>query len=260
MRRRSTLALAVAAASSALAGGPSPALAATSTVVSGNWAGYAVTGARYRRVTGSWTVSHGSCTNGRDGFSAAWIGLGGYAESSRALEQTGTEFDCSASGRAFYSAWYELVPAAARTIRMKVRPGNRIAAAVTVSGRHVTLTLRNRTTGKSHRTRATMTAPDVSSAEWIVEAPAACVATGRCEQLPLSNFETVDFSNAHATTTAGKVGTISQPGSSLSMIELGSSAVPGALGAGGSAFGVAYQGQSSFVTARRMFPASSATR
>ena len=47
-----------------------------------------------------------------------------------------------------------------------------------------------------------------TSAEWIVEAPAACVATGRCEQLPLSNFETVDFSNAHATTTAGKVGTV----------------------------------------------------
>jgi hypothetical protein len=93
-------------------------------------------------------------------------------------------FDCSASGRAFYSAWYELVPAAAHTIRMKVRPGDRIASAVTVSGRHVTLTLRNRTSGKSFQRRATMTAPDVSSAEWIVEAPAACNASGRCEQLP----------------------------------------------------------------------------
>ena len=238
------------------AASPSPAAAATSTVVSGNWAGYAVTGARYRRLTGSWTVSRGTCTSGQAGYSATWIGLGGYDESSQALEQTGTEFDCSASGRAHYSAWYELVPAAAHGVRLKVRPGDRIASAVTVSGRRVTLTLRNRTTGKSFRRQATMSAPDMSSAEWIVEAPAACDASGRCRQLPLSNFQTVNFSNAHATTTSGKVGTISQPGWSVSKIELGSAAVPSTLGAAGSAFAVAYQGQSTFVAARRMFPAT----
>jgi hypothetical protein len=254
--RRSILALALAAVSSALAGTPSPAAGASTTVVSGNWAGYAVTGAHYRRVTGSWTVSRGACTSGQDGYSATWIGLGGYDENAQALEQTGTEFDCSASGRAYYSAWYELVPAAAHTIRMKVRPGDRIAAAVTVSGRRVTLTLRNRTSGKSYSRRATMISPDVSSAEWIVEAPAACEASGRCEQLPLSDFDNVNFSNAHATTTAGRVGTISRPGWSVSKIQLGSSAVPTALGAGGSAFAVAYQGQSSFTEARRMFPAT----
>ena len=48
---------------------------------------------------------------------AVWI-----ERSSQSLEQAGTEFDCKPSGEAVYSAWYELVPSAGRTIKMTVRP------------------------------------------------------------------------------------------------------------------------------------------
>ena len=109
---------AAAAVLSSLAAVPATAGAATASTTSSNWAGYAVTSqgssqaVRFRRVTGTWVVPSGSCTRGSPSYSAAWIGVGGFDETSTALEQIGTEFDCKGSGRASYSAWYELVPAA----------------------------------------------------------------------------------------------------------------------------------------------------
>jgi hypothetical protein len=269
MRTRSAFALAASAVAVAI---PAPAAsAASTTTVSANWAGYAATGARFKRVTGGWTVPKGTCTSGETGYSAAWVGLGGFSESSRALEQTGTELDCTRTGRASYTAWYELVPAPARTIRLAVRAGDRIAAAVTVQGKHVTLTLRDRSTGASFQKRATMSAPDVTSAEWIVEAPEGCDGNGRCTQLPLGNFGTVTFAGAGATNTAGRTGGISRwP---LTRIQLdttntlisdgpGASSASGAvttgLRAGGSAFSVSYRSQAAsptLVKARTMLPA-----
>ena len=83
-----------------LAGGAS---AATS--VSSNWSGYAVSGATYKTVTGTWVQPAASCsTTSSTTASAFWIGLGGDSESSNALEQAGTEADCT-GGTASYSAW-----------------------------------------------------------------------------------------------------------------------------------------------------------
>src|SRR5207237_6697039 len=105
-----------------------PAYASHATTNNSNCAGYAFgpksKAARLARVYGSWVVPQGTCTPGSSGYSATWVGLGGFRRSSQSLEQAGTEFDCKPSGEPVYSAWYELVPAAGRTINMTVRPGD----------------------------------------------------------------------------------------------------------------------------------------
>jgi hypothetical protein len=218
--------------------------AATTNVVSVNWAGYAVTGAKYRRVTGSWTVPRGACTPGSTSDSAAWLGLGGFATTSRALEQIGTEFTCTSSGQARYSAWYELVPAPSVTIPMKVHAGDRVSASVTVSGTLVSLVLSNRTTGARFAKSLHVSAPDVTSAEWIVEAPSICTPDGACQVLALNNFGTTRFTRAHATSTGGHTGTPAHRPWTTTAITLsggGASAIPSALTSFGSAFSVTYQ-------------------
>src|SRR3954447_18096695 len=104
----------------ALAGAPTASAAAAATAeTSSNWAGYAVkkTGVKYRRVSATWTQRAVDCSSTGRAFSAYWVGLGGLDQSSQALEQIGTDADCTSGGRATYSAWYELVPAAAVDIR-----------------------------------------------------------------------------------------------------------------------------------------------
>ncbi len=57
-----------------------------------------------------------------------------------------------------------------------------------VSGTQVTVTLKNLTRKTSFTKRLAMSAPDVSSAEWIAEAPSACFSSGACRTLPLADF------------------------------------------------------------------------
>jgi hypothetical protein len=232
---------------------PAPARAATT--VSTNWGGYAATGTRFRRVTGTWRVTPVNCTAGSATYSAAWVGLGGFLDGTQSLEQTGTEVDCTRSGRAVYSAWYELVPDLSKSVRMSVHAGDTIIAAVEVRGTRVSLSLRNRTTGARFARTLRMSAPDVSSAEWIVEAPSGCTSSGNCTQLRLANFGTMRFSQARATTTAGHGGPVSdlawtatrialsqsgQNGSGRVSVASAPGALASALGSGGSAFSVTY--------------------
>jgi hypothetical protein len=233
-----------------------PRAAEAATVVSSNWAGYAVTGRSFRRASGTWTVPTATCSPGSATYSAAWVGIGGYSTSSKALEQTGIEADCSSSGTASYSAWTELVPANARTISMKVRPGDKMSASVDVRGKSVTLKLSNLTRKTAYKKTSTMAAPDVSSAEWIVEAPSGCKSSGSCQQLPLGDFGTIKFATARATTVAGHTGRIKDAAWTATKLNLSQSASSGrgfnsvsssrgaltsALGSGGGSFGVSYE-------------------
>ena len=141
---------------------------------SSNWAGYAVhrAGVSFKRVNGRWREPSATCTAGSPRYSAVWVGLGGYNETSNALEQIGTEIDCSPAGKVVSSAWYELVPAAAQTIKFRVRPGDLVAASVTVEPQQVVvMTLSNLTLHRSFTKTLQAATVDVSSAEWIVEAP-----------------------------------------------------------------------------------------
>lgn len=199
---------------------PATALAGTGT--SSNWAGYAVhrSGVHFRAVSAAWTVPAVSCT-GRAGYSANWVGLGGYHTNAAALEQIGTESDCTRSGRAVYSAWYELVPDTSRTLSLAVQAGDRASARVEVDGQSVSLHLRNLTRGTSFARRLTARAVDTTAAEWIVEAPSACTAT-RCRILPLASFGATTFNSAHATSTGGHTGTIADSLWAATAIDLAS--------------------------------------
>ncbi|MGZ4276123.1 MAG: G1 family glutamic endopeptidase [Solirubrobacteraceae bacterium] len=237
-------------------GAAAPAMAVST---SSNWAGYAASGkgARFRAVSATWVVAPVRCAGGRRTYSAAWIGLGGYHTSARALEQTGTEADCDRAGGAHYSAWLEIVPAPSVRLPMGVRAGDTISASVTVSGRRVHVVIADRTSGGRISRYLTADRTDVTSAEWIVEAPSVCFAQG-CTVLALADFGTQGFTSARATSAAGHQGTISDPAwatsaiglSAASSTDLGpgrfaadqasATATPGPLTPAGDAFDVAF--------------------
>jgi peptidase A4-like protein len=249
--------------------------AATRTATSSNWAGYAVSrsGVTFKRVSGTWVQPQASCTTGRRRYSAYWLGLGGLHTYSKALEQIGTEADC-AGGKAFYSAWYELVPNDPVSLRMTVRPGDTMSASVTVTGHTVKLFLANRTRGTAFSRQLQAATVDVTSAEWIAEAPSVCDGTG-CATLPLADFGSASFANSQATSTTDHAGTITDPVWSPLAITLSSgrgrhggpgfitdglgtaSATPAELNATGDAFAVTYTRGDATATSA---PRSAATR
>jgi Peptidase A4 family len=200
--------------------------AATRSATSSNWAGYATSrsGVTFKRVSGSWVQPKISCSSVRRRYSAYWLGLGGLHTTSTALEQIGTEADCG-GGKATYSAWYELVPDDPVNLKLTVRPGDTISAAVTVSGHSVKLYLANRTRGTTFSQTLKASKVDVTSAEWIAEAPSACDDSGNCDTLPLANFGTASFANARATSSTGHTGTITDPAWSAVKITLTSDRV-----------------------------------
>jgi len=192
--------------------------------VSSNWAGYAVSGSggatkHFSSVSGTWVAPTASCTPGEQTYSAFWVGIGGLAQNSQALEQTGSEADCSASGRPVYSTWYELVPAAPVTLKLDIAPGDTVVSSVTVKGHGVTIRVTDATQGTTVTKNLHASTIDQTSAEWIAEAPSECDQSGNCEPLPLTNFGTVDFSNLSAT-SGGHTGTVSDPAWSEQAIEL----------------------------------------
>ncbi len=194
----------------AVAFGGAPA-ALANTVDSSNWSGYAVhrPGVKFTSVSGSWIQPTASCTPGQPTYSAFWVGLGGYSLTSNSLEQIGTELDCSASGAVRSSAWYELVPAPSRTIRLRVRPGDAITAKVTVTGHKVYVALDDLTSKRSFHRVLHANAVDVSSAEWITEAPSECIGQGDCQTLPLADFGSASFNLARVRSATGRAGSIS---------------------------------------------------
>jgi hypothetical protein len=227
------------------------------TANSTNWAGYAAHGSSYRSVQGSWVQPSAQCTRGVQTFSSYWVGLGGYSTTSPALEQIGTEVDCSSSGRVQSTAWYELVPAPSIPIKLTVNPGDAMQASVNVSGSSVTVVLNDLTRKQSFRKTLHASILDLSSAEWIVEAPSECVSANSCQTLPLANFVSATFNASTAQSTSGRTGAISNPSWQTTKISLRPSgrryvintssgpavgvATPGGLLSGGTGFKVGYQ-------------------
>lgn len=259
--------LLVLAATCALSGVPnaSAASADVQQASSGNWSGYVAgsssstsAATRFTSVSGSWIAPTARCTGSRT-YSAYWVGLGGAGQT-EALEQAGTEANCGAGGQAGDYAWYELVPSVPVRVPLAVHPGDQMSTRVTVAGTRVSVSVSNHTTGQSFDRQLTMSHPDVSSAEWIAEAPSSCDATvSSCTPLPLTDFGTVRFTSAAATTSAGHSGPISDPAWSAAAVSLtpgagssgldgmglqsgesAGSATPSSLSSDGSSFSVAY--------------------
>jgi Peptidase A4 family len=271
MKYRTLLAtLTTAAAVTGLSAGSAGAATSASEQVSSNWAGYVVGGSdsntQFSNVSGSWVQPTSKCSAGQDD-AAFWVGIGGddgqsssFGQSglgdgsSTSLEQIGTEGNCTGNGTQYY-AWYELVPAAPVQLDLAIHPGDHITASVSVNGNNTSFSLTDKTTGQSFSKTVSSPNPDTSSAEWVAEAPSECDGSGSCTPLQLSDFGTVDFTNASATAN-GHTGTISDSAWTAQPIALGSNgsydvgygssqntagAAPSSLSSDGSSFSVTWQ-------------------
>ncbi len=204
--------------------------AAGASTLSSNWAGWVALPASgshrtFTSVSGSWEVPKVSCTAGQSTYSAVWVGLGGYRETSNALEQIGVDVDCSRDGGPHYDSWYELIPAGPVNIPISVHAGDEMTGSVTVRGDHVTMRLRNLTTGTHYSVTRHASEIDISSADWILEAPSSCSGDS-CQTLPLADFGGVSFSAATAT-SGSHTGPVEDPLWSSQQIELRQGARPG---------------------------------
>ena len=187
-------------------------------LVTPNWSGYVATSPAgsdryFASVTGTWIVPRAHCRRSRRASSSTvWVGLGGFHSGNQ--EAVGTNSNCSASGKASYYAWFELVPylsyRAFPEIKDEVRPGDRITGLVRViDPRLVELRLEDRTQGWTFMRKITFTSQDTSTAEWVVEAPAVCVRY-LCHEADLAHFDDVTIGGISA--TAHKVhGTLTDP-------------------------------------------------
>jgi len=253
-RRRNVVSALLGPVVAALALAPS---ALADTAQSSNWAGYAAHGSRvhFTRVFGAWRQPSAACVAGTPTYSSQWIGLGGYAVNSSALEQIGSELDCNAAGQDVSTVWYELVPAPSRTIRMTVAPGDELTAAVTVTGHLVRLRLSDLTRQTTFSRTVYVHQLDISSADWIVEAPSECASASSCQQLALADFGTTAMTRASTQTSTGHRAGISDPLWRTTAIALSAAAsrfvgsgsaaadaTPSKLVFGGSAFAVTYAG------------------
>jgi hypothetical protein len=189
---------------------------AGSASVSANWSGYTLqdinaVGLQFTSITGTWTVPVTKCQIGTTASAAFWVGLGGSSDTSTGLEQTGTGADCTGNSNVpRYFAWYEILPASSVEVPLKVKPGDQITTSVNVNGTTVLVQIKNRTRKTSFTKALQVAAPDLSSAEWIAEAPSACTSGGRCTIVPLANFGTVTFTRA-ASIASSHPGTINDP-------------------------------------------------
>ncbi len=160
-----------------------------------NWAGYAVTGGRYTSVSASWVQPAVNCSMTPTGWSSFWVGLDG--DTTNTVEQTGSEADCS-SGKAVYSAWYEMYPKFPTNYSNTVKAGDQFSASVTTDGRgRFALTLTDSTQGWTHTANARLKSAKLGSAEVIAEAPSSSGGV-----LPLADFGTAAFTAAKANGTS----------------------------------------------------------
>ena len=216
MRRlRGRILLLATAAIAAVAALPQLAAAAPGDEQSSNWAGWAISDAQtiagapvtgstttlsFTSTTATWVQPKVTCATNEPTYSAFWVGLGGLASDSNALEQVGTQANCTAAGKAEYYAWYELVPAASVNVSLKIRPGDVITASVNAEPDGILVQVKNRTR-KTNFTKLLPTPAntDFTSAEWIAEAPSTCDSMlVRCRALPLANFGKVPFTRIAA--------------------------------------------------------------
>jgi hypothetical protein len=145
------------------------------------WAGYAITGPRFRAVRGTFIQpAMGSCRGSTTADPEApiannvfiWSGLDGLGTPT--VEQVGTEIICEITAQGpsvSYFAWFETFPEPVHEIPVAIHPGDQISTEVKALDRHhFLMTLEDRTTASrfSHIAYQRVAASR-SSAEWIDE-------------------------------------------------------------------------------------------
>jgi Peptidase A4 family len=201
-------------------------------LASANWGGYALisptagSSIAFTHVIGSWKVPSITCDESEsDSSSAFWVGLGGFTGDAQ-MEQIGTWADCDDVGPASYFGWYELAGGPALSFALNVRPGDTMTASVSVTTTNqVTMTLKDVTRKQQAVVRKRVPLVDLSSAEWMAEAPTDCEST--CSIVPIANFGKVSMSNLEATADGptGQVsGTLTNPAWLAAPIEVSADA------------------------------------
>jgi peptidase A4-like protein len=176
---------------------------------SSNWFGYnqgtlEQGGKQFHSIAGDWRVPRATQhVRGRAEASSTWIGIGGGCVDARCnvgdttLIQTGTEQDVSKSGRASYSAWWEIIPGPAITIsKLRVRPGDHMHANISETFKNSNvwrITLRNVTRNRVFRKTVPYTSTH-ATAEWIEETPVIIGANAGFADLP--NLSRTTFNRA----------------------------------------------------------------
>src|ERR1035438_3677970 len=142
--------------------------AASAATPTGDWYGYAVTGATYTSTTADWTMPAVTCTTSGT-YIAIWTGLDGY--SSDTVEQIGAEAYCSGSTPEYFG-WYDLYPGAPVDFSKTLKPGDSLQASVTFKSSKFTLTLHDVTQGWTQTVTKALSGAARSSAETVVQVPA----------------------------------------------------------------------------------------
>ena len=209
-----------------------------------NWSGYAddnSKGNSYSKVSGSWNEPGITCSSKELQVAVFWVGIDGFNNST--VEQDGTIAECYL-GKAFYYTWWEMYPTNfIQVVGTTVKPGDKIAGSVVVTGTSYKLKLTDSTTSGNNVSKTeTCTTCANASAEWIAETPG----TSR-GYTPLPDFKTWTVSSA-SVTSGTKTGSISAfPDDEITLVGSGgitqagyALAKPGALNSAGNRFGVTW--------------------
>lgn len=213
-----------------------------------NWAGYQASVAGPQQIRGTWFVPRASWP-GRDGYSSAWVGLGGGKAGQGQLIQAGTESDtvCSAvrqhrcvAWRTSYYAWIETYPGRTqeRITNLAIAPGDAIDVTVRwdATKRLAYFTLCNwrndRCVGATRRASAPL-----GVAEAVVERTADAAGRPRA----LANVGTVNFNGVEIKGARGTHNLNAWPARRLTMFNGSTLATTSALTRYGDAFSVTYR-------------------
>jgi hypothetical protein len=185
---------------------------------SNNWSGYnqgflEQGGRSFTSVSGDWIVPTATAhTKGTAAYSATWTGIGGGCVDASCgftdptLIQAGTEQDVDSSGKATYSAWWEVIPLPSTTISgMTVSAGDHMHVAIGQTAPQVwSITVQD--VSKKHSfTQLIPYSSSYATAEWIEETPVIISNSGNVGVGPLPNLSTVNFDLATANDANAKL-------------------------------------------------------
>ncbi|OKL58334.1 hypothetical protein UA08_06667 [Talaromyces atroroseus] len=172
-----------------------------------NWSGAVLVSTGFTSVSASVVAPTPSLPDDADDSTqycgSAWVGIDGDTCSS-AILQTGFDF-CIQGNDVSYDAWYEWLPADAYDFSgITISAGDTIEMSVTATSKSSgSATITNKSNGDSvtHTFTSASTEADLceENAEWIVEDFTEISSSGQESLAPFPAFDTITFTDAHAT-------------------------------------------------------------
>ena len=216
----------------------SPHGSSTDSYNSANWSGYMTNAGNITGITASWVVPEVIGNNQTKTGDATWIGIGGITSSD--LIQIGTQNTISANGQVSSSAFYEILPAAPRTIdTVNLLPGSSITASINqLQSGLWQINLTNTSTEETFSSYVIYQSSK-SSAEWIEEDPTAAPN----QLLPLDNFDIVSFTSGSTIMNGSNATILSSHSQPITMVNQSKliMAKPSSIMSGGTSFNVSWQ-------------------